>query len=69
MANMKALLAGGPPDLPEADRIHAINNLDEKVKISFGAGYEHFSHGGEFFWIGNDQVPVFRWCGSTKIAE
>lgn len=66
MGVIRIVLAGGPHDLPETNRVHEIDSIEDKVKVCFGAGYEHFSHQGEF---SDEHLPVFEWCGRTKIAE
>lgn len=69
MKSQKATLIGGPAGLPETERVREVANLDDKVKISYGAGYEHFSHTGEFRRQDGETVAVFAWSGRTRIAE
>jgi hypothetical protein len=69
MGAITIVLAGGPNDLPVTRRVHEIENIEDTVKICFGAGYEHFSYQGEFSNVDGDRLPVFQWCGNTKIAE
>lgn len=70
MTNIKVTLSGGPAELGEQHREWTVGGLGEVAKVSFGAGYEHFSHAGEFTTSsGGDQVPVFAWCGRTRVAE
>ncbi|MEV8437444.1 DUF5988 family protein [Actinosynnema sp. NPDC051121] len=69
MGKIKVLLTGGPPTLREADRIHFVTDLGDKVKLPAGNGYEHFSASGESRTVDNLELPVFAWCGRTKIAE
>jgi len=69
MAYTRVMLAGGPIDLRDSDRVHDLSSLDDEVKITRRAGYEHFSHCGDFSTIDGDLVPVFHWSGRTKFAE
>ena len=69
MINSKVVLIGGPESLPVAARILEVADLTDKVKIAFGAGYEHFLPSGETSVVDGEHLPVFRWCGATRIAE
>ena len=69
MVKSKVVLLGGPEYLPVTARIHEVANLTDKVKIAFRAGYEHFLHSGETSLVDGEHLPVFRWCGATRIAE
>ncbi|MGW5722442.1 DUF5988 family protein [Amycolatopsis sp. NPDC003865] len=70
MTNIKVTLSGGPAELVERHREWTVGGLGEVAKVGFGAGYEHFAHAGEFTTTsGGDQVPVFAWCGRTRVAE
>jgi hypothetical protein len=69
MVITRVLLVGGPEQLPGAVRVQEVDDLDEKVKVAFGAGYEHFSNTGEVSAVDGENLPVFRWCGKTKVAE
>ena len=68
MASSRIVLTGGPDQLRE-NRVEEVDNLDDKVKISFASGYEHFSHSGEVTEVDGVILPVFHWCARTKIAE
>jgi hypothetical protein len=62
-------LDGGPRDLPETLRRQQILAGQEKIKIRYRDGYEHFErdHGEA---AGNDAAPArFRWTMRTRIAE
>ncbi|WP_269810034.1 DUF5988 family protein [Kineosporia rhizophila] len=65
---MKALLTGGP-ETAMGSGIVEVQNLAETVKIAFAAGYEHFRHHGEVRHVDGQEMPVFAWCGRTRIAE
>lgn len=70
MPPRKVTLIGGPAGLPANDRTREVTTgLGEKLKIPHGAGYEHFSHDGEFSVVDGAEAAVFRWCGSTRVAE
>ena len=69
MINSKIVLVGGPESLPVTARILEVADPADKVKISFGAGYEHFLPSGETSVVDGEKLPVFRWCGATRIAE
>ncbi len=66
---LKIVLVGGPERVTEAGVVPEIHGLDQKVKVAFGSGYEHFAHNGEFQVVEGESRPVFHWCGRTKIAE
>jgi hypothetical protein len=63
------VLTGGPAHLREDARIHYVADLTDKVKLPAGNGYEHFRANGESRTVDNLELPVFAWCGRTKIAE
>ncbi|WP_103347756.1 DUF5988 family protein [Amycolatopsis sp. CA-128772] len=70
MAKIRVTLSGGPAELAERHREWTVGSIGEVAKVSYGAGYEHFSHDGEFTTTsGGDQLPVFAWCGRTRVAE
>jgi hypothetical protein len=65
-STIDALLEGGPADIPAPMRRCRARLDDEKIKLPWGSGYEHFVRRPE-----DDDVPltVFYWVGRTKIAE
>ncbi|MFR0359485.1 DUF5988 family protein [Streptomyces sediminimaris] len=65
----RVVLSGGPKDLPDIFELREITDLNEKVKVLWGAGYEHFLPTAEVRDIGGEMLPVFEWCASTRIAE
>jgi hypothetical protein len=69
MANSKIVLVGGPESLPATARVLDVADPTDKVKIAFGAGYEHFLPSGETSVVDGEHLPVFSWCGATRIAE
>jgi hypothetical protein len=68
MGSLRIVLTGGPDRLHDGC-VEEVDNLDDKVKISFASGYEHFSHSGEVTEVDGAVLPVFHWCERTKIAE
>jgi len=69
MANSRVVLVGGPESIPATARVLEVDDLIGKVKIAFGAGYEHFLSSGETSVVNGERLPVFSWCGATRIAE
>ena len=69
METRKVLLAGGPAQLPGRDGVAEVAVLAEKIKIAFASGYEHFADSGEVSVVDGEHLPVFSWCGRTRIAE
>jgi hypothetical protein len=53
--DVEVVLRGGPPAIPEAD----------KIKIMHAGGYEHF----ERVPAGAVSQPTFQWVTRTEIAE
>jgi len=69
MINSRVVLVGGPESLPVAARILDVADLADKVKITFGAGYEHFLPSGQTSVVDGERLSVFNWCGGTRMAE
>jgi hypothetical protein len=69
MANSRVVLIGGPESLPVTVRVQEVASLADKVKVAFGAGYEHFMASDEMSLVDGEHLPVFRWCGATRLAE
>jgi len=69
MTRMTIALVGGPDSIVATERPGAVDGLTEKVKIFVGNGYEHYAHSGEYLTVQGDRIPVFSWCGRTKVAE
>ncbi|MEU4240829.1 DUF5988 family protein [Actinoplanes sp. NPDC026619] len=59
-----AVLEGGPVDIPTSMRQCSARPDDVKIKLRWGTGYEHFERTEEAF-----DTNVFRWTGSTRVAE
>jgi hypothetical protein len=58
-----AALRGGPAAFPDELRYPRVAPGQDKVKICYNGGYEHFERDlRETGW-------VYRWTGRTRIAE
>lgn len=69
MQAKRVVLSGGPKDLPDIYRLREVADLNEKVKVQWRAGYEHFLPTAEVRDVEGEMLPVFEWCASTRIAE
>ncbi len=69
MTSKRIVLDRGTQRSAESGQARTRNHGAEKVKVFVGSGYEHYEHSGEFLLIDGENLPVFRWCGRTKIAE
>ncbi len=69
MDAMRVVLTGGPDHLPESVRVWDVTDLTEKVKVPYGAGYEHFAPTAKVRCVDAVLLPVFEWCARTRIAE
>ncbi|POX52381.1 hypothetical protein C3489_18200 [Streptomyces sp. Ru71] len=63
----KAVLEGGPDDLPE--RIVPITPPGTELKIPHRGGYEHFRSTTRHQDTEQGQLPVYEWWERTEIAE
>ncbi|MEU2252182.1 DUF5988 family protein [Nocardia xishanensis] len=63
----KAILEGGPADLPE--RIVPITPPGIELKIPFKGGYEHFKVTQRQADTESGRLTVYEWCDRTKVAE
>ncbi|CAL9361618.1 DUF5988 family protein [Streptomyces albus] len=68
------MLVGGPADFPESGRRMRIEaaRAQQKIKIEHLGGYQHFEPSDTSDTSGTStgrEPRVFRWTGSTKIAE
>ncbi|MEU7145745.1 DUF5988 family protein [Nocardia sp. NPDC046473] len=69
MDAVTVVLVGGPERLPERERIRKTADVTEKIKVQFAGGYEHFAYTGDSVAREDGSLPVFKWCGRTKLAE
>ncbi|WP_328908302.1 DUF5988 family protein [Streptomyces sp. NBC_00234] len=66
MANVtKAVLEGGPDDLPE--RIVPVDEPGLDIKIPFRGGYEHFKATDRHEETDKGQLPVYTWWERTEV--
>ncbi|AVH56316.1 MULTISPECIES: DUF5988 family protein [Streptomyces] len=61
----KALLEGGPNDLPE--RIVTITPSQEELKIELRNGYEHFRRTPRHQDTPEGRLPVYEWWERTEM--
>ncbi|MET4644905.1 DUF5988 family protein [Streptomyces sp. NBC_01724] len=61
----KAVLEGGPDDLPE--RIVSLTTPGTDVKIPFRGGYEHFKATARHQETTEGELPVYEWWERTEI--
>ncbi|MEV0916215.1 DUF5988 family protein [Streptomyces sp. NPDC049967] len=68
---VRVTLVGGPADFPQSQRtIHVSESeAQQKIKIKYYGGYQHFEPSGELAAIRGLSSRTFRWTGFTKIAE
>lgn len=65
---LRAILRGGPADLPHAAREREVTADEQKVKVPWLGGYEHFEREpGAPREVGG--AIVFHWTQRTRIAE
>ncbi|BBC32723.1 uncharacterized protein SGFS_040170 [Streptomyces graminofaciens] len=62
----KALLEGGPSDLP--DRIVPITTAGADLKIELRNGYEHFRATSRHSDTPEGRLPVYEWWERTEMA-
>ncbi|MFE1955239.1 DUF5988 family protein [Streptomyces sp. NPDC059524] len=61
----KAVLEGGPDDLPE--RIVSVSAPGEDIKIAFRGGYEHFRATTRDQDTPEGSLPVYEWWERTEL--
>jgi len=69
VASVRAVLEGGPANIPTASRVQTVGLHDEKIKLPHYGGYEHFERTGELAENVTHQEIVFRWTMRTEMAE
>lgn len=67
--SVQAVLEGGPESIPAASRIQEVSPLDEKVKLPYYGGYEHFERTGSLVEDTSCRQVIFRWTMRTEMAE
>ncbi|MEV6162575.1 DUF5988 family protein [Streptomyces sp. NPDC052052] len=61
----KAVLEGGPEDLPE--RIVPLTPPGPDIKIPFRGGYEHFKETDRQRDTKEGELPVYEWWERTEV--
>lgn len=64
-----AVLVGGPAYLPQDMRTRRISAGDDKVKIPYWGGYEHFERVSTADAREQQDKVLFRWTMRTEMAE
>lgn len=64
----RAVLAGGPVDIPAGMRVCDVPAGQEKIKVPWCGGYEHFERVESPRYDPDDAV-VYRWTFRTRVAE
>ena len=67
-AEVEVTLKGGPEGLPGTVVVDPAQLRDQRLKIPFRAGYEHFVPERTADANAGDNA-VFVWCDRTKLAE
>jgi hypothetical protein len=62
-AYVEVILVGGPADLPENLRTQRVRRTDDKLKVPYQGGYEHFERSA------GDDPSTLRWTTRTRVAE
>jgi hypothetical protein len=61
-------LRGGPTDIPEVHEVE-FDDLEDRLKLPHGNGYEHFEFTHQYKDVAGELMPVYRWSYRTAIAE
>jgi hypothetical protein len=62
--DIDVILEGGPVDFPEEFRNRRVPRTQDKVKVAYLGGYEHFERDPAA-----GPVQVYRWTARTRVAE
>ncbi|MFI8854777.1 DUF5988 family protein [Streptomyces sp. NPDC053499] len=65
---LRVVLKGGPDSIPRIVEV-APGEEEPQVKVLRGNGYEHFEFTREYEEHDGQELPVYRWCYRTFIAE
>lgn len=68
-SSVKAVLEGGPAEIPTDLRTRTALPADHKIKIPHLGGYEHFELVDEPVRATGSAPAVFRWTMRTEVAE
>ena len=69
MNAIDAILEGGPEGLALPHRRCRVPEAEDKIKVPYLGGYEHFERTGEYTSHEGAPRRVYRWTTRTKIAE
>jgi Family of unknown function (DUF5988) len=67
--SVRAILHGGPDNIPNETRVRLVSSLAEKIKLPHYGGYEHFERTTMLDPNGISEEIVFRWTTRTEVAE
>jgi tRNA splicing ligase len=67
--SIDVVLEGGPTDLPVEARTCQVDRDEQKVKVQYYGGYEHFERVEDSNVATANGMTIFRWTGRTRIAE
>jgi hypothetical protein len=66
---VRAILHGGPENIPDDKRVQLVSPHDEKIKLPHYGGYEHFERiGGLDVSVISEEI-LFFWTTRTEVAE
>ncbi|MFF2849107.1 DUF5988 family protein [Streptomyces sp. NPDC058001] len=65
---IRVMLTEGPDWAPVEWEVESVEG-ESKVKILCGNAYEHFEFSGSCTAYEGEQLPVYRWCLRTYVAE
>ncbi len=63
------ILRGGPSSIGWHERVRFVGNIQDKVKVFLGNRYEHFEPTAKTEHYLGLNLLVYRWTGSTYVAE
>ena len=66
---VRALLHGGPVNIPSETRVQLVSPLEEKIKLLHYGGYEHFERIVAIDTGGILEEITFHWTMRTELAE
>jgi uncharacterized protein DUF5988 len=66
---VRAILYGGPESIPDETRVQLVSPLEEKVKLPYRGGYEHFERIAVIDTSDALEEITFHWKMRTEIAE
>ena len=66
---VRAVLHGGPENIPNETRVQLVSPLEEKIKLPHYGGYEHFERISVIDTSGILEEITFHWTMRTEMAE